>query len=172
VRFVGTCYRAHDPKWSFKPLSGDGAASRGGRFNPRGVPALYLSLTILTAVKEANQGLAFKIHPCVLCCYEVDCEDIADLRSEAGRVEYDITRDEIACPWFSFLADGREPPSWRSVRRLMGAGQAGALIPSFAPGAGEGDDNLVLWRWGEKLPHRVSVFDPSRRLPHNALSWD
>jgi len=36
-------------------LSGDGAAVRGGRFNARGTPALYLALTIVGAVREANQ---------------------------------------------------------------------------------------------------------------------
>ncbi|MBV8458027.1 MAG: RES domain-containing protein, partial [Acetobacteraceae bacterium] len=116
MRFVGTCYRAHDPKWSFKPLSGEGGAQRGGRFNPRGTPALYLSLSIMTAVKEANQGFAFKIQPCVLCCYEVDCEDVADLRTDAGRIEHGVSWEDMACAWFSFLADGREPPSWHMVR--------------------------------------------------------
>jgi RES domain-containing protein len=169
---MGTCYRAHDPKWSFKPLSGEGAARRGGRFNPRGTPALYLSLTIMTAVKEANQGFPFKIQPCVLCCYEVDCEDIADLRTDAGRAEHGVRWEFMACAWFSFLAEGREPPSWPVVRGLIEAGQAGALVPSFAPGTAEGDDNLVLWRWGTAPPHRVSVFDPSGRLPRNALSWE
>jgi uncharacterized membrane protein YfcA len=38
VRFEGTCYRAHDPRWSFKPLSGDGGAIRGARFNPKSMP--------------------------------------------------------------------------------------------------------------------------------------
>ena len=70
LRFVGTCYRAHDPRWSFKPISGDGAAIRGARFNPKGVPALYLALSVITAVKEANQGLAQRINPCVLCSYD------------------------------------------------------------------------------------------------------
>ena len=65
MRFRGTCYRAHDPQWSFTPLSGAGAAIHGGRFNPRGTEALYLSLTVMTAVKEANQGFAFKILPYV-----------------------------------------------------------------------------------------------------------
>ncbi|HTN95754.1 MAG TPA: RES domain-containing protein, partial [Nordella sp.] len=64
MRFTGICYRAQDPAWSFKPVSGDGAALRGARFNPRGVPALYLALSIIGAVKEANQGLAHRIDPC------------------------------------------------------------------------------------------------------------
>ena len=77
MRFEGTCYRAHDPRWSFKPLSGDGAAIRGARFNPERMPALYLALGVMTAIKEANQGFAHKIEPWVLCSYDVACDDIA-----------------------------------------------------------------------------------------------
>ncbi|WP_352965052.1 RES domain-containing protein [Mesorhizobium sp. M0815] len=86
MRLVGTCYRTHDPRWAFKPSSGDGAAIRGARFNPKGVPALYLALTVMTTVKEANQGFAHRIDPCVLCSYEVDCEDITDLSTKQGRI--------------------------------------------------------------------------------------
>ena len=46
MRFQGDCYRAHNPMWSFSPLSGAGAAIHGGRFNSKGMPALYLSLSI------------------------------------------------------------------------------------------------------------------------------
>ena len=171
MRYQGTCWRAHDPRWSFKPLSGEGAALRGGRFNPKGRAALYLSLDLMTAIKEANQGFAFKVEPCVLCSYEVDCEDIADLTSEAERAAHGIDAADMACAWFSDLAAGREPPSWGIARRLMADGCAGILVPSFAPGAGDADRNLVLWTWSERLPHRVSVFDPSGRLPKNQLSW-
>jgi RES domain-containing protein len=66
VRFQGAAYRAHDPRWSFKPLSGDGAALYGGRYNRKGVPALYLALDAITAVREITQGLARKLDPCVL----------------------------------------------------------------------------------------------------------
>jgi RES domain-containing protein len=172
VRFRGTCYRAHDPRWSFKPLSGAGAAIHGGRFNPKGLDTLYLGLTILTAVKEANQGFAFKIQPCVLCSYDVDCEDIADLRTESGRARHGVHLDDMACAWFSFVADGTGPPSWLIARQLITAGMAGALVPSFAPGATDIDQNLVLWRWGEGPPHSIRVFDPSGRLPRDQLSWE
>jgi RES domain-containing protein len=29
----------------------------------------------------------------------------------------------------------------------------------------------VLWDWGPDLPHKVTVFDPSGRLPKDQLSW-
>jgi RES domain-containing protein len=171
VRFRGVAYRAHSPVWSFAPLSGDGAAVHGGRFNSSGTPALYLSLDIMTAVREANQAFAFKIDPCVLCAYEVDCEDIIDLCSEAARAAQGVSFDELACRWLTLANARREPPSWALSRRLIKAGAAGLIAPSFAPGSGEDDCNLVLWKWGSRLPHKVTVHDPSGRLPKNALSW-
>jgi RES domain-containing protein len=172
LRFIGTCYRAHDPRWAFKPVSGDGAAIRGARFNPKGEPALYLALTVMTAVKEANQGFAYRIDPCVLCSYEVDCEDIVDLRTSNGREAAGIDFEDMACAWMGYLADGERPPSWVIHDRLVQQGAAGILVPSFAPGTDDDDENLVLWRWGQDLPHSVKVFDPSGRLPRNQLSWD
>lgn len=171
MRFVGTCFRAHDPRWSFKPLSGDGAAIRGARFSPKGVPALYLALDIMTAVKEANQGFAHRIDPCVLCSYDVDCEDIVDLREPEGRKVAGVRFEDMACAWMSFTTAGKRPPSWRVHERLSSAGAAGILVPSFAPGAENDDHNLVLWRWGEHPPYQINVVDPSGRLPKDQLSW-
>ena len=171
MRFRGEAYRAHDPRWSFKPLSGAGAAIGGGRFNPPGVEALYLALTPITAVKEANQGFARKIDPLVLCTYEVDCEDVVDLRETAGRKAAKLGAEALACGWKAMALRGEEPPTWAAAKRLVAAGTAGVLVPSFAPGADAGDHNLVLWRWGPDLPHRVTVHDPSGRLPKNQLSW-
>ena len=172
MRFRATCYRAHDLKWSFKPLSGEGAAVHGGRFNPKGMPALYLALRIDTAIKEANRGFAFKINPCVLCSYEVDCEDVADLRTDAGLAEHGIAPADLSCAWLSDALEGRERASWRVARRLMSRGIAGLLVPSFAPGSTPNDKNLVLWTWGAGRPHQVAVFDPSGRLPRTQLSWE
>jgi RES domain-containing protein len=172
LRFQAICYRAHDPKWSFKPLSGGGAAVHGARFNPKGMPALYLALSIGTAIKEANQGFAFRINPCVLCCYDVNCADVADLRTDTGRAEYGVAPADLSCAWYSDLIEGREPASWRMARRLVARGIAGILAPSFAPGAGRSDENLVLWDWSAGPPHQVAVHDPSGRLPRNQLSWE
>jgi RES domain-containing protein len=168
LRFTGTCYRAHDPRWAFKPISGAGAAVHGGRFNPRGSEALYLALSSIGAVNEAAQGFAFKLQPMVLCSYDVDIDGIADLRTAAGRTEHGVSADDMACAWFSLASAGQEPPSWDLFRRLSADGVAGLLVPSYAPGATGQDHNLVLWRWGEA---QVRVYDPSGRLPKDQLSW-
>jgi len=134
------------------------------------MPALYLGLDIMTAVKEANQGFAHKIDPCILCSYEVACDDIIDLRTVESRAEHSVQMEDLACGWFALLAAGKEPPTWEIVRRLHSEGKAGILVPSFAPGATAEDHNLVLWRWDENPPHQVRVFDPSGRLPKDQLS--
>jgi RES domain-containing protein len=172
LRFRATCYRAHDPRWSYKPISGEGAAIHGGRFNPKGMRALYLSLTIEGAVREANQGFAFKIDPCVLCSYEVDCDDIADLRTQTGQAHHGIAVADMSCAWFALAGKGEDPPSWGIARRLIAEGVAGILVASFAAGAAPADQNLVLWNWAARRPHKVRVYDPSGRLPKNQLSWD
>ena len=57
------------------------------------------------------------------------------------------------------------------AERLAAAGLAGVLARSFAPGATDNDINLVLWSWGDALPHRVTIHDPGQRLPRNQNSW-
>ena len=172
MRFVGQAFRAHDPKWSFQPLSGAGAEKRGGRFNPFGVASLYLSLDPICALGEANQGLAAKFHPYVLCSYAVDCEDIVDLTDVETQQAEGVSGDDLAAPWLSLLDVGAEPPQWKLCRSLVRRGVAGIIAPSYAPGAKATDRNLILWLWGPEPPHKVEVFDPSGRLPKNQLSWD
>lgn len=171
MRFEGDCYRAHNPMWSFSPLSGEGAAVHGGRFNPKGVPALYLAVSIDGAVAEAAQGFAGKLEPLTICLYSVDCDGIADLRTEVLRTQAGVAAEEIACPWALDVVERRVPASWRLARRLIAEGHNGILVPSFARHARPEMSNLVLWNWGPELPCRVAVHDPSGRLPRNQLSW-
>jgi RES domain-containing protein len=168
---MGECFRAHDPNWSWTPLSGAGAALKGRRFNWPGLETLYLSLSFNTVFREVSSGFVHRLTPYVLCSYDVDCDDIADLRTDAGRASLSVDLADLACAWGDDLIAGREPASWGVVRRLLADGHAGILVPSFAHGATADDQNLVLWRWGPDLPHRVMAYDPTGKLPKDQLSW-
>jgi RES domain-containing protein len=170
VRLQGVFYRGHDPQWAFSPLSGDGAKSKGGRFNPIGVPALYLGATIDTVIVEMTHGFAHRLEPLTMVSYDVDLEDIVDLRTAAGRRAAGVKLVDMDCPWELDLAYRREPASWRVANRLRKTA-AGILVRSFAKGAREDMHNLVLWKWGPDLPYRVTAHDPSGRLPRDQLSW-
>lgn len=171
MRFQGTCYRAHDPKWAFSPLSGDGARTHGGRFNCKGVPALYLALTIDGMIAEMTHGFAHRLDPLTICSYEVDVDDVVDLRDDNGRKANGVALADLGCAWAGDVANGRYPASWRIADRLIGQGRAGMLVRSFARGAKPDMTNLVLWKWGPALPHLVEVYDSSGRLPKDQTSW-
>lgn len=171
MRFQGGCYRAHDPQWAWSPTSGAGAAVAGGRFNWPGLETLYLATRLETAVKETTHGFAQRLNPLTLCEYDVDCEDIADLRLAQELDLEGVSFDALACPWSEFMRVGETPPSWLAVRALLASGYAGMWVPSFANGATRDDTNLVLWDWADTPPHKVAVYDPYGRLPRNNLSW-
>ena len=164
-------HRAHHPRWSFAPASGEGAALHGGRFNPKGVATLYTSLRLETAWLEAQQAFPFKAQPMTMVAYRVDCADIVDLTDPTARDAAGVAMSDLACAWEDMAARGRTPPTWTLARRLMADGSAGILVPSFAAGAESGDVNAVFWRWSEKRPHQVSVIVDAGRLPRDDSGW-
>ena len=70
-----------------------------------------------------------------LCGYGVDCEDIADLTDSATRATLGIDLPDLGCAWEDLADRGTIPPSWEAADRLIAAGHAGILVPSFAAGA-------------------------------------
>lgn len=164
MHFIGRAYRAHDPRWSFEPTSGKGAEISGGRFNVKGQAAFYLALEAITALAECTQGFANRMLPLTLCEYDVDCDAVADLTDEAALKELKIGKAALACPWMQFQRSGKIAPSQAVAKKLMKAGYAGAIVPCFVPGIHAGAKNLVLWKWSEKLPSKVTVYDPGGRL--------
>ncbi|MCU0895722.1 MAG: RES domain-containing protein [Rhodospirillales bacterium] len=171
MRYAGTVYRAHNPEWAWSPLSGEGARRHGGRFNRPGVAALYTSLSPLTALLEASP-LGRPMQPLTLCAYRVDAEPVFDARDRSILAAHGASAVDVECPnWNREMLEGQVPASQRLADRLHAAGFFAMLVPSFARGAGGGDDNLVFWKWGDNLPSRVRVIDDDRRLPSNPASW-
>lgn len=161
--FTGHVYRALNPLWAADPLSGEGAARYGGRFNPIGVPALYCSLSPHTAIREANQ--VGDLQPTTLIAYRAAIERIFDCRDEKALGEAGLEPEELADPaWRETMLGDGEAPTQRFARRLIADGWAGMLVRSFARGSGPDDLNLVLWRWGKKAPARLEVIDDEGRL--------
>ena len=164
MRFRGSVYRAHNPEWAWTPLSGEGARRYGGRFNRRGVAALYTSLTPLTAIREA-QPLGRPMQPLTLCAYEVDAEPVFDASDEARRRALGVRDSDLACPaWEADMLVGAVPASQALADRLIAAGHVGMRVRSFARGAGADDLNLVMWRWSSDRPARVVLIDDEDRL--------
>lgn len=152
----GRFYRCLSPRYQSMPLSGAGAARHGGRFNRPGVPALYLSMELETAVQEYQQTL--KTRPGTFCVYQISASAIADLRNPAP---FGISSADLECPWRDLKADGLPVPSWVATDRLLALGTQGALVPSNIAKTGT---NLVLWDWNTPTGASATFDDPLAEL--------
>lgn len=161
--YRGQLFRALNPIFAREPLSGRGAALYGGRFNPKGTPALYTSLTIMTALREANQ--VGSLQPTTLVSYDAEIDGIFDSRDEkalkAEGINSAMLADDI---WRDQMNANGEAGTQAIARRLIENGFNGLLVRSFAPGSSDTDLNLVLWRWGDAAPTRLTLIDDENRL--------
>jgi RES domain-containing protein len=161
--YSGKLYRALNPIYARTPLSGEGARRYGGRFNPKGMPALYCSLSIMTAVREANQ--VGTLQPTTLVAYEAEIATVFDATDEAALQEEGMDPASIAAStWRDEMRISGEARTQVFSRSLAAKGYNGLLVRSFAPGATQRDLNLVLWRWGDAPPARLTLIDDEGRL--------
>lgn len=164
MHFKGLVYRAHNPQWAWTPLSGEGARRHGGRFNRRGIPAIYTSLTVLTAIREA-QPAGRPIQPLTLCAYEVDAEPVFNASDEEQRLTLGIEEADLACHrWEAEMLAGSIPASQVLADRLIAAGYVGMRVRSYAIGSGPDDINLVMWQWSASRPTKLILIDDDGRL--------
>lgn len=163
MRYRGKLYRALNPIYASEPMSGRGAQLYGGRFNPKGIPAIYTSLSVMTALREANQ--VGSLQPTTLVSYDADIERIFDSRDTTLLGTAAIDAVTLADPsWRDQMKQSGEAPTQRFSRELIAAGYLGLLVRSFAAGNTAGDLNLLLWKWGAEPPHRLTLIDDEGRL--------
>jgi RES domain-containing protein len=161
--YRGPLYRALNPVYAREPLSGRGAELYGGRFNPKGIPALYSSLSVMTALREANQ--AGSLQPTTLVAYDAEIERVFDCRDEAALRAEGMDAAEIAdSTWRDQMKSSGNARTQSFARRLIDVGFHAILVRSFAPGATGDDLNLVLWKWSDAAPSRLTLIDDENRL--------
>lgn len=163
MRYKGKLYRALNPVYAREPHSGRGAELYGGRFNPKGMPALYTSVTVITALKEANQ--AGSLQPTTLVSYDADITPLFDTRDGALLHDHGIEAQTLGtATWRDDMNVFSEASTQRLARTLKNEGFCGLIVRSFAPGATDADINVVLWTWGDTLPHQLILVDDEQRL--------
>jgi RES domain-containing protein len=112
-RVAGTFFRVLTPRWAHAPLSGEGSARQGGRFNRPRVPALYLSRDLETAWAEYQQTGAL-MRPGTIVAYEIEADGIADLTDREMLLALGVAAADLHCAWRQIARiEGGEPPTWR-----------------------------------------------------------
>jgi RES domain-containing protein len=152
-------------------LSGEGAAARGGRWNPRGLKAVYASQSVVTAVQEAYQELlrfgfsASVIRPRAFCGAEVTLQRVLDLTDKDIRRVIGFTLAELIDEdWLAIQQEGEE--SWTQAigRGTYKAGFEGLLAPS----ARDRPDgvNLVVFPKSLRAGSRIDIVGKEDLPPH------
>lgn len=116
-------------------ISGEGAAKSGGRWNPRGIKAIYCSTTPTTAACEAYQNFAVygfaRIRPRVFCGAKLDLQLLLDLTDLGIRRRLGFNLAEmLEEDWLAIQDEGDE--SWTQTigRGAHMAGFEGLIAPS------------------------------------------
>jgi RES domain-containing protein len=163
-----TLFRAHSPQWASRPLSGEGAARKGGRFNRPGVAALYLSLDEVTALREYQQTSPF-LPPCTMCSYTVTLRGLVDLRQLHRGEPWDDLWHDWREDWRLLkLEQHIEPPTWVLGDLVLAHGHTGVLFPSQMC---DGGVNVVVYLDRLQGANTIEVNDPDHRLPKDPSSW-
>ena len=163
ISYRGKLYRALNPVYAREPLSGRGAELYGGRFNAKGVPALYLSLSVVTALREANQ--VGNLQPTTLVAYDADIDELFDCRDALALQDQGMDAATLAdMSWRDQMKTTGEATTQAFAGRLMASGHMGLIVRSYATGSSADDMNVVLWKWGDRLPSRLTLIDDENRL--------
>ncbi len=150
--YSDAAFRMHNPVWAWSPLSMEGAVRTGGRFNPKGSPALYLGLSVAACHTEVAGGATSAVlSPQLLCSYSIDIQGILDLRTHYQQC--------FEPAWRIQRLQGKEPPGWKLYRALTAHPEInGLLVTSYMTPS---ESNLVLFRWPSS---GVQLHDPDGRL--------
>jgi RES domain-containing protein len=138
VKLKATGFRSAGVKYANETdlISGDGAGYYGGRWNPPGIRAVYMSLDPVTATKESYQELAkfgFKdsIKPRVMAGAKLKLRRLLDLTDAKVRRKLRFRLDELTREdWHAIQSGGVE--SWTQAigRGCRLAGFEGVIAPS------------------------------------------
>lgn len=159
-------WRAFVPHWAYLPLSGDGAASFGGRWNPVGIATIYAARELSTAWAEYNQG--FVQHPALIAQLRLTGAALADLTDGDTLARLAVPANIHECQWRDLFDKGELPETHRLQGKLIAAGFHGVIYPSFMS---PGGTCVALWRWNEESGPSLEVVDPDHRMPKTPASW-
>lgn len=161
----GDYYRFVSPCWACEPVSGEGAAKTGNRFNEKGVPTLYLSKQVDTAWEEYS---AKGLRPATLVVYHIKARGLVDLSDRDSCLALNFNPGDLLSEWEDISRREGDCPTWRLARRLVAEGRPGLLVPSSERDNGL---NLVLWLDNCRDRVAITVYDPDRELPASQASW-
>lgn len=172
VEFDGAAFRSASVKYANEEdlISGEGAGYYGGRWNPPKIKAIYASLDIITATKEAYQEFtkygfnAEFIKPRVMAGARIKAHRLLNLTDARVRRKIGFRLDElIQEDWHAIQYAGEE--SWTQAigRGCREGGFEGLIVPSTRNRHGK---NIVIFPDRLRVDSSVDIMAKDELPPH------
>ena len=151
VPFEGVVYRMSTPKYATQTdlLTGAGSVLSGGRWNPKGVAAIYFSFSPETALAETlfrnrTSGVPIQnLMPRVIVAVNVVLLKVLDLRNGKIRQRLHVSVAKLlVIDWRAEVYAGRSPTTQQMGRAARLTGWEALIVPSAADSGGH---NLVVF---------------------------
>jgi RES domain-containing protein len=163
-----TGYRSATPDYSnvHDLLSGEGSRIHGGRWNPKGIAAVYASLSPETAMMESVAHFRYygfgdsAAMPRVFVAAEFRLKLVLDLTDEDVLRAIGVSADQLRhVDWRKEVDAGREPLTQRLGRAAHSHDIEGLLVPSGADSEGR---NLVAFPENCAAHSTLKIINPDR----------
>lgn len=174
VEFTGVMLRSVGTRYASEAdfFSGGGAAAHGGRWSRRGILAVYASLDVITATREAYQNFVeggfplSAIRPRVMAGARIRLQAVLDLRQRRLRRKLGFGLNELLEEDWKSIQNGGEE-SWTQAigRGCRDAGFEGLLVNSARQRRGT---NLVAFPDRFARGSKVVVLAAAELPPHPA----
>ncbi len=159
----GTVYRSSAVRYANERelLVGTGASLGGGRWNPKGVEAVYGSMTPETCLAETLSlsryyGLdASELMPRVFAAITVSLSSVLDLTAGSVRQKLGVSlKRMLGEDWIKAQASGRVPMTQAIGRSAAATGYEGLIVFSAAEPGGR---NLVWFPRNLRASSRIAI---------------
>ncbi|SFH86624.1 RES family NAD+ phosphorylase [Planctomicrobium piriforme] len=151
-------------------ISGEGSRKFGGRWNPPGIAAVYLSLSPETAMAETLAHFQYRgipvsaAMPRVFVSVSVRLSQVVDITQKTISQRLQVSnRALLESDWRKIMTRDSLPPSQLVGQAAEAAGVEGLLVPSAASRFGK---NLIIFPANLLPDSKISV-DRADELPNN-----
>lgn len=169
--FVGVGYRSSTPKYANETdlLTGEGSKRNGGRWNPAGIPVVYLSLTPETAMAETfahhrYYGIPVEdAMPRTFVAVDVNLQSVLDLRDGKLRRRLQVSEERLlTVDWRKELRAGCQPLTQKIGVVAREVCLEGLIVPSAVDSDGH---NLLVFPDNLQAGSDISVRNISHLKP-------
>lgn len=169
--FAGVGYRSSTPKYATEVdlLTGEGSKRNGGRWNPIGIPVVYIALTPETAMAETfahhrYYGIPVEdAMPRTFVAIDAILQSVLDLRDGKIRQRLQVSEERIlTVDWRKEVRAGRQPLTQAIGLAAYQSGLEGLIVPSAVDLQGH---NLLIFRDKMQSGSQISVRNVTHLSP-------